>query len=282
MKFTEVVRLEKDIWAINEMERTIMYVINGTKKVLLIDTGFGITPLKKVIRDLCGEKPVEVVNTHAHEDHNSGNNQFEEVFVGRFDEVYSHSQMDPEKREIFRKVFFEEAIAAGYDFTQWDPGPAGKIRTVKTGDRFELGNHTLQVIEIPSHTMGSIALWEEKEGWMFSGDIVLAWQVWGHLTNSILTPSMSLKNYYESIERLRSYKDKIRWIFPAHSITEGVQPEGCVPYRLEPKVLDVYSEGIRKILDGKAETKAFHDIFDDGEVALFSTGGIVYRKERIE
>lgn len=59
----------KDLWAINEIDKTVMYVINGTERALLLDTGLGLTDLK--VLKLCGEKSLIVVNTHAHVDHNS-------------------------------------------------------------------------------------------------------------------------------------------------------------------------------------------------------------------
>ena len=74
MQLSRIIPMEKDLWAINEIDKT----------------GFGLTDLKETISQLCGHKPLIVVNTHAHVDHNSGNNQFEEVYVGRYDEPFSH------------------------------------------------------------------------------------------------------------------------------------------------------------------------------------------------
>ena len=63
MNLTTIVKLENNLWAINEMDKTIMYLINGAEKALLIDTGFGITDLKQMIKALCGEKELYVINT---------------------------------------------------------------------------------------------------------------------------------------------------------------------------------------------------------------------------
>ena len=61
-----------------------------------MDTGFGLTDLKALAASLCPGKEIIVVNTHAHGDHNSGNNQFDTVYVGRMDEPFSYRQMDEE------------------------------------------------------------------------------------------------------------------------------------------------------------------------------------------
>lgn len=65
MQLFRIISLEEDLWAINEIDKTVMYVINGTERALLLDTGLGLTDLKEEILKLCGEKPLFVVNTHA-------------------------------------------------------------------------------------------------------------------------------------------------------------------------------------------------------------------------
>ena len=84
MDLYRVVPLRENLWAISEVGKTVMYVINGKDKALLLDTGFGMVPLKQVVHELCGEKPLMVANSHGHLDHNSGNNQFDTVYVGRY------------------------------------------------------------------------------------------------------------------------------------------------------------------------------------------------------
>ncbi|MEZ3487720.1 MAG: MBL fold metallo-hydrolase [Lachnospiraceae bacterium] len=280
MNLTTIVKLEDNLWAINEMDQTTMYLINGASKALLIDTGFGLTDLKKTIRSLCGDKPVIVINTHAHGDHNSGNYQFPCVYAGRFDEVYCQRPMGEEERALFIRMYFQDSIAGGYPMDQWTPGPSKETRTVKDGDLFELGDYCFEVLEIPSHTLGSVALWEESKGWMFTGDVVLTWEAWGHLTCGLLAPSASLVNYYQSLDRLSQFKERIRCIFPSHGHA-GEQPAGCSRYRLPAEVLTVYRDGIKSILDGKAETEDYTGLVEDGKKADFSIGGIVFQETRM-
>ena len=206
MEWTTIVKLEENLWAINEMDQTTMYLINGASKALLIDTGLGVTDLKQTVYDLCGKKQIIVVNTHAHGDHNSGNYQFPCVYAGRFDEVYCQRPMKEEEKELFIRMYFQESIIRGYHMGEWTPGPAGEVRTLRDGDIIDLGGYSFEVLEIPSHTLGSIALWEADLGWMFTGDVILTWEVWGHLTHSVLAPSATLINYYRSIVRLSHYK----------------------------------------------------------------------------
>ena len=85
-RFAEIYRIKDNLWAIDEIRKTTLYVYEGSEKVLLLDTGFGLLDLKKLVGELCPGKEIVVVNSHGHGDHNSGNNQFEKVYVGRFDE----------------------------------------------------------------------------------------------------------------------------------------------------------------------------------------------------
>lgn len=64
-------------------------------------------------------------------------------------------------------MFFEIPEKEGFSFEMWNPGPARKICTVRDGDIFDLGDKKLKVLEVPSHTLGCIALLEEKKGMAF-------------------------------------------------------------------------------------------------------------------
>ena len=61
MEIYKIVPLSDNLWAIDEIGKTVMYVVNGEEKALLLDTGFGFVPLREVVRSLCGEKPVASV-----------------------------------------------------------------------------------------------------------------------------------------------------------------------------------------------------------------------------
>ena len=47
MQLFRIISLEEDLWAINEIDKTVMYVINGTERALLLDTGLGLTEFKR-------------------------------------------------------------------------------------------------------------------------------------------------------------------------------------------------------------------------------------------
>ena len=64
----QVTEIAKDTWVINEAGMTAMFLLKGTERALLIDTGVGMTDLKKLISWLT-PLPYDVVLTHGHPDH---------------------------------------------------------------------------------------------------------------------------------------------------------------------------------------------------------------------
>lgn len=278
--YTTVTQLDKDLWVINELGKTHMFLINGADKALLVDTGLGISDLPSIIRRLCGDKPVTVVNTHSHGDHNSGNYMFDTVYVDRFDEVYAHRAMGEQERKFSRESYFLDAIERGFRFEDWDPKPAGKIVSFGDGFTFDLGNYRLEVIEIPSHTAGSIALYEPEKGWLITGDVLLEWETWGHLTESILAPSVSLKEYRSSLLKLKQRAGHVSSLLVSHGKPDN-HVMGCTEYTLPVSAIDIYIKGITDVIDGCVEVRPYSSMWEDGYVAHFPIGGVVFQKDRI-
>ena len=73
---TEII--DKDTFAISEYrhwEETHCYLLCGTKKAILIDTGLGVANIKKVVDSLTS-LPVTAITTHIHWDHIGGHKYF--------------------------------------------------------------------------------------------------------------------------------------------------------------------------------------------------------------
>ena len=134
-ELAKVYQVRQNLWAIDEIGKTTLYVYEGEKRVLLLDTGFGLLPLREMVESLCPGKEIVVVNSHAHGDHASGNCQFDTVGVGRWDEPASHKGMDADTRKRYLLSFFEDnPRAAKVDVNAWLPGPAKHIVPLSDGD----------------------------------------------------------------------------------------------------------------------------------------------------
>ncbi|MGM8213274.1 hypothetical protein ACLIBH_10905 [Virgibacillus sp. W0430] len=86
------------------------------------------------------------------------------------------------------------------------------IHTLKEGDVID----GLEVIELPGHAEDQIALYDEKNCWLFSGDHIL-----DHLaSNALIEPDIngemiqSLIHYEASLNKLRAYSVAV--VFPGH------------------------------------------------------------------
>jgi len=140
---TTVSELSSGVWAIDQgMVRSFLIV--GTQRALLLDTGAGACDLLGMIRGITA-LPLTLVQTHGDGDHTANSALFPEVFAhpAEFENI---CQFRPELRE--------------------------KLRPVQEGDRFDLGGRVLAVIDAPGHTPGSICLLDREHRILFSGDTV--------------------------------------------------------------------------------------------------------------
>ena len=167
----EISKLEDKVWVIETTDKTTMYLIEGTEKVLLIDTGTKCEKLDEVIRKI-SQKPLDVVITHAHGDH-AGNIRF-------FNEIYIH----PADTVLLDKTY------------------KGKVHFVSDGYIFDLGGKKIEVSYMPAHTPGSIVLLDRKAGSCYSGDAFGSGQVWLQLR-----PYAPMKTYIESCKKMEKLMD---------------------------------------------------------------------------
>lgn len=268
-------RIGNGLWAVHEIDRTLIYIYCGKNKVLLLDTGFGLLDLKQLLKELCPNKKILAVNTHAHGDHTGGNGQFDEIWTGMGDRRKAASGLSPEETELFREHFFRDCPYLDRETAErWSPEPAKNTFGLKDSDVLDLGGITLEVLETPGHTKGSICLLDRENGRLFTGDMVLTWCAWGHLKESA-----SLREYGESIHRL-AFLPGIKEVFPSHGKAGGLP--GWPLWRLDPQVIREYDEGIQMVLNGKTRGTLYSCFLGDGKQALFDIGGITYREDRLE
>jgi glyoxylase-like metal-dependent hydrolase (beta-lactamase superfamily II) len=216
-KWFEFQRVDDDITLIWEphvvpLIRCNIWHVRGRDRGLLIDTGLGMASLKAAARNLFG-KALTAVATHAHYDHVGGFHEFEErvihgaearkVAAGNAASLYGAGKED---------ALLESIRAAGYDvppelFTAvpdeaYDPRsysvlPAPATRIVGEGDVIDTGDRHFEVLHLPGHSPGSIGLWEEDTGTLFSGDAIYD----GPLLDEL--PGSDIPTYVATMKRLR-------------------------------------------------------------------------------
>ena len=254
-----------------------IFIVKGDEKVLVLDTAYGLTDIKGAVKALCGDLPVICVNSHEHGDHNGGNNQFDTVYVGRFGEPASRKQMTEEDKKGRCAFMGDKLNSYPFEYDAWTPGPAEHIEPVKEGDVFDLGGIRLTAIETPGHSAGALALFEETRGWLFTGDTMLEWEVWGQLAGSL-----ALRCYLDSLDKLAGLKDKVRYVIPSHSVAG--EPGNIKRFLLTPEILSVYADGTRRIVNGETVGRPYEEKnprFSSCRYVNFEIGGMAFDPRRI-
>lgn len=153
--------------------RCNMWHVRGRDRDLIFDTGFGFVPLLGSISEL-RERPVIAVGSHTHCDHIGGHFEFADRCIHAdeadilADPTRPNTVIDP----YVVDEMFESAPPAGFDARTFHIKAAPVTRTVGEGDVIDLGDRAFEVLHLPGHSPGSIALYERATGLLFSGDVL--------------------------------------------------------------------------------------------------------------
>ena len=182
------------------------FLFCGTEKAALIDSGMNVPDAKKLAEGLT-DLPLILINTHGDPDHISGNNAFEKIY------------MSPMEEENYRNC-----------------GGKGQFLPVHEGEVIDLGDRPLRIIDIPGHTPGSIAIIDEKNRILVSGDSVEDGNVF------MFGPMRNLDLYIKSMKHLLEFTDSFDEIYAMH---------GSFPVKND--LIEKLIEGAQLIKDQKVE-----------------------------
>jgi cyclase len=195
MKVTEVVQYDKDL--------TIVLggggnsgILNSDSIVMVIDTKMDAAAedLYKKVKQIAGNKPIFVVNTHVHSDHTKGN-----------------------------KYYQGQTILAGGNYTreQWtkQAGDAG-MPTIWLKDKMDLpmGDDTATIINLQKniHTESDVMVYLHRRKMLFGGDVILNKQA------PVLMGRADPEAYLATIDMLPKLFD-IQKIVPGHGQIGGIE-----------------------------------------------------------
>ncbi len=196
-------RLDDDVTLIWEHRvstdvRCNIWHIRGRDRDLLIDTGLGLGSLRDEIALLAGRQ-VMAVASHGHFDHIGGHWEFEERAVHAAEaEILARPTLANTVAEGYVAAsMFLDAVPAGFDAAAYAIRPAPATVFLQGGELLDLGDRQFEVLHLPGHSPGSIALWESARGILFSGDVVYDGELLDRLYHS------NPPEYVESMERLK-------------------------------------------------------------------------------
>jgi glyoxylase-like metal-dependent hydrolase (beta-lactamase superfamily II) len=215
---------------------------------LLVDTGCNYTKME-LVSFMKNRNLTKIVNTHHHEDHISGNHLFQS---SRSVSILAHPLAVP-LLKLRPKLYPYQELAWGYP----DPSEAEPV-----DDVIETENHELRVIHVPGHSFDHIAIIENKEGWVFVGDLFISVKlVAGRLD----------ENQWHIVSSLK----KIRELSPRILFTAVIDPvsdamsvlDRSISLRQETgsKILKLYKDGLTK-------AQILNEVF--GNEAMFDRMGM--------
>jgi glyoxylase-like metal-dependent hydrolase (beta-lactamase superfamily II) len=96
----------------------------------------------------------------------------------------------------------------GYDPSSYRVLAAPVTRNLTEGHVVDIGDRTLSILHLPGHSPGSIALFDEHSGTLFSGDVIYDGKILDTLAGS------DINDYLMTMARLRELD--ARTIHPGH------------------------------------------------------------------
>lgn len=195
--------------------RANLFLIRGRDHDLLVDTGMGIGKLRATLSTLT-TRPIVVFTTHSHLDHIGGHFEFAdcEILVHaaevaglarpRGPEGLSYASLPAAKRAEYQAAGFDTAglmvdamPSAEYDLAAHRFRGMAATRLVGEGDMLDLGTRRFEVLHLPGHSPGGIALWDAADGMLIAGDAIYD----GILIDS--TDDADIPAYLRTMARLR-------------------------------------------------------------------------------
>jgi len=200
------------IYEPHQSEEVISYLILGQQKALLFDTGMGISDIRALVTQLT-RLPVIVLNSHTHNDHVSGNWQFDTIYS--MDTDFSRQNAKGSIADAQAEIAPGEIcgqLPKNFDPKTYRTKPWHITQYLHDGDKLDLGARTIEVLSTPGHTPDSISLLDRANQLLFTGDTYYPATIW------LFRPETDFDAYAKSIARLAALAPQIKTVLGAHNI----------------------------------------------------------------
>jgi glyoxylase-like metal-dependent hydrolase (beta-lactamase superfamily II) len=184
---------------IHPFYRCNIWHVRGRDRDLLIDSGMGVVSLRGQVVALA-ERPVLAVASHTHFDHIGNHHEFAQRLVHPAEADFLEQ---PTRSGTLADLYVKDDIftalppVPGWRADAYEVEPAPATRLVSEGDVLDLGDRSFEVLHLPGHSPGSIGLWEERTGILFSGDAIYDGKLIDDAYHS------NLDEYIRTMRRLR-------------------------------------------------------------------------------
>lgn len=230
-------------------ERTHCYLLCGSRRALLIDTGLGIGDIGSVVRELTS-LPVTAVATHVHWDHIGGHKYFPDFYAHGAELSWLSGEFPLSVDAVRAMVTDRCELPEGFDIDSYELFQGTPTRVLKHGDTIDLGDRIIRVLHTPGRSPGHLCFWEPAKGYLFVGDLVFQGELGADY------PSTSPKAYLRSLEKIAALP--AQRIFPGHHSLD-----------IQPEMLTRVRDAFRELLaEGKLHHESGSYDYDDWSVLL--------------
>ena len=186
---------------IRDSDNDKMFLIRGTMRYALIDSGMGRGALREYLSQFTGGLPLVTIWTHSHGDHVGQADQFIADSVG----YVGAADRDAVAQFMQRRGVSAQLIAE-------------HLQPATDDTKVDLGDRALEIITVPGHTPGSIFIFDPASGNLFTGDSI------GN--NSSLPPDVMwmqrspqpLDQYFAAVRTARArLGDRVKLIMTGHN-----------------------------------------------------------------
>ena len=204
-------KISPHITQITDPSGVFLFLVEGEKEALLVDTGTGFLGLRETV-DALTSKPLKVLLTHMHPDHAGG--------AAAFPQVYVHPADIPafQEQTLEGRMGYAASQMPGVQLTPGDFLPPvseeSHFLPMEDGLVFDLGGMEAEVIHVPGHTLGSCCILFRQERSILFGDACNC--------NTLIMFQSSISQYSKSLQKLQAFRDRFDRVYYSH----GPKAEG--------------------------------------------------------
>ena len=182
-----VYQIMPNIYAIYEdrhFQEVISYLVIGSEKALMVDSGLGIGNIRAVVEKLYTGQIIHV-NTHSHFDHIGGNWQFpmtyiyqDPVAVRRLSQGLPHEMVEDNLAGDSTVLPYPE----GFDPEKYAIRPCC-FTPIDESFVADLGDWKFHIMHTPGHSPDSIMIYDPEHKVVFTGDTYSPATLYAHLSS---------------------------------------------------------------------------------------------------
>lgn len=201
-------------------EETHCYLLIGSERCLLIDTGLGIGNIYEQVHKLT-DKPVTAIATHIHWDHIGGHKYFPDFYIHRAEAEWINGKF-PLPIQAVRNMVADCDLPEDFNINDYTIFQGTPTKILNGGETIDLGGRQIEAMHTAGHSPGHLCFWEKERGYLFTGDLIYKCTLFANY------PSTDPEAYLQSLETIAALPAKR--LFPAHHSLD-IQPEIAIRMR---------------------------------------------------